>query len=171
MRRIYQLLAPIGIIIFTSLIANGQSIERFVFGSFGESVNNSGITFTYAVGEPITPTYFSLPNNLILTQGFLQPEKTDISFVESYTSQMGDFSIFPNPCIGSFFIQTDTDKTFGFQLHNTDGKLLIDSKSFQKFFQNQAIVNIGNLAPAIYYLRILDPKNQLISNFKLIKIN
>ena len=153
------------------MLASAQSLERFVFSSFGESVSSSGITFTYSVGEPITPTYFSTANNLILTQGFLQPEKSDISAIENQELQGGSFTVFPNPSSGVYTIKADSDKKFNYQLYNTEGKLVYVGNQLQSAGQHSVIVHVEHLSQGLYYLRILGENDQMLHNFKLIKIN
>lgn len=169
--RFYYFLSIVFIVVLLSDDLPAQSLERFVFSSFGESVSSSGINFTYTVGEPITPTYFSTANNLILTQGFIQPEKSDISSVVNFDTQEGNFMVFPNPSAGSFTIQSQSNQPFTYQLHNTDGKLLFESNQLQNFGQHAVTIHAESLSQGIYYLRILDDHNRSIRNFKLIKIN
>jgi hypothetical protein len=152
-------------------LACAQSLERFVFSSFGESVNSSGITFTYSVGEPITPTYFSNPNNLILTQGFLQPEKSDNLAIENQELENENFSVFPNPSSGVYTIKVDSDKAFNYQVYNTEGKLVLGGNQLLSAGHHSVIICAEHLSQGLYYLRIIGENNQMLHHFKLIKIN
>lgn len=169
--RFYYYLAIVFFTVLFCLDGRAQSLERFVFSSFGESVSSSGITFTYSVGEPITPTYFSTANNLILTQGFIQPEKSDLSSMVNFESSEGAFSVFPNPSTENFTIQTNSEKPFQYQLFSTEGKLLAWSSQLHQIGQQTVMIHAESLSQGIYYLRILDGHNRSICNFKLIKIN
>lgn len=147
----------------------GQSIERSVISSFGESVNSSGITYSHVAGEPITQTYLNASNNLIVTQGFLQPEKQDLNSLNEWDAS-GDFNIFPNPFNESFTVSSGSAKLVFLKLFDESGRLIYQSPSAMDLTQAAYTFHTANLAAGVYVVSVSSKQNTKQQTHKLIKI-
>ena len=64
------------LIVVSSISLKAQKIEQQVINSSGSNFSNNGITVTSNVGQTVIALLSS--NNNIVTQGFLQPIKSDL---------------------------------------------------------------------------------------------
>lgn len=97
-----------------------QSIERQLIGSTGFSAQLNNVGLDCTVGEPMIS--FTITENNMLSQGFLQPEISDINHI-SETEAM-DIAIFPNPADDHFVIQSKTPLTH-LTMYDSGGRIVL----------------------------------------------
>ncbi len=86
-----------------SLMLSAQTLSPTVISSGGNFYQNAALSLAQTVGElSMTKTFF---NNLILTQGFHQSEII-ISEVNSFSEEIIDFGIYPNPSDDFIYISS-----------------------------------------------------------------
>ena len=84
-----------GLFCLISIVAHGQSLERSVTANSGDYFYKAGTgSISFTVGECAVTTFSSANNKL--TQGFQQPDTSEITFVEENNSSFS-VEIFPNP--------------------------------------------------------------------------
>ncbi|MFC1733124.1 T9SS type A sorting domain-containing protein, partial [candidate division KSB1 bacterium] len=149
----------------------GQSIERDVISSSGDSYVSSGLLLDVTIGETIINTYSS--TGLIITQGFQQPIPDTIVFVVDNEDRLLEIICFPNPTsdIVNIRIVNHPNKKIKLRVYNLLGGMIL---------QKTLLPNIGNTIehqmnvsyfPAGNYLINFYNMNHQLSSFKLIKTN
>ncbi|MBN1339100.1 MAG: hypothetical protein JXA03_07245 [Bacteroidales bacterium] len=64
-------------VVFITVTGFSQSIERYVVASSGDHYSNANISLSWTLGEPATSTWTA--GNIILTEGFQQPDVIEVS--------------------------------------------------------------------------------------------
>ena len=152
----------------TVALATGQSIERSVIGSSGESVVKTSAELDYSVGEMVTLTSSSL-NVDHLTQGFIQPavDESNIS-VDPIASVTMDVKVFPNPVKGMLNIQmkSSVDKAVQYQIYDMQGRVVLNGS----INENSHKVGVSHLASATYILALSIPEEGFTQSIRFTKI-
>lgn len=142
----YIQLMVINICLASSLFA--QSIEPSVIGSAGDFYSNSSAQLSFTFGEMITETVTSANN--IITQGFQQPEATNVGIYESEFHQ-SDLVIYPNPTRNFITLDFKNSNYSGeYQIFDVTGKLLSQST----VYQNLTVINMASFTEGVYFLKI-----------------
>ena len=139
---------------------SAQSLTPVVYASAGSHYTNSTGQMSYTIGEPLTSSY---TNTTMVTQGFHQPEQNS-SGVHNNPDFV--FTVYPNPSTGYISIVSNNPaiEEFGLELINNLGQILM----FKNISGNMQEVNVSELAPGTYHLRITYMNNQS-NSFTIIK--
>ena len=132
-----------------------------VVSSGGEYFENTNISISWTLGEPVTET-ISDENN-ILTQGF-QQSKLSTSEIFSLNSDIFDIKLFPNPTKDFINLITEKYKNLSFCISDSNGKLLSEGK----IISENTEIPVSNFPAAIYFLKISN-NNQIIKIFQIVK--
>lgn len=136
------------------LCGNSQSIERYVFNSFGSATDAGGIQFVNNVGEPLTEGFFN--QNLILTQGFLQPNAADFT-LSLNENGAGKLLVWPNPSSEGLFVSfgnVDAGE-MGIWIFDMNGKCLHTEAVNTTL--SQQYLNLSSLANGTYLIQLQSP--------------
>ncbi len=131
----------------------------------GGNASGSGGSASYTVGQIVYTT--NANSNGSVAQGVQQPfEISEITGLEEAKGIPLQCSAFPNPTTENIILEVNNFElsTLNFQLYDIDGKLL----ETDKVVNNQTNIVMSNLAPAIYFLRIID-SGKTVKTFKIIK--
>lgn len=142
-----------------------QSIERYVFNSFGSATDAGGIQFVNNVGEPLTEGFFN--QNLILTQGFLQPNAADFT-LSLNENGAGKLLVWPNPSSEGLFVSfgnVDAGE-MGIWIFDMNGKCLHTEAVNTTL--SQQYLNLSSLANGSYLIQLRSP-TKLYLETKFIK--
>lgn len=147
-------------------VVSGQTIERFVLGSFGGFTSASGYTLHSNLGEPIID--HAMPDSVYLFQGFIQPIIN--GSVETWETEKlnNQIDIYPSPANSMFFIRGESlrQATYEIQVTNTIGALIHRSTGSFEFLYR---VNIDGWKSGIYFVKVLFNEGTNTACFKLIK--
>jgi hypothetical protein len=147
----------------------GQSIERQVFNSFGSVAQSGGVSLTSNGGEAITKTYYG--SNSILSQGFLQPERKDITldFSES-ESNVSSVHVWPNPTTEGLFVsyQNISANKGKLMVYDMAGKCLVQEPICADCTQQYLPLPV--LADGVYVIRVA-LSDQRFQDKKFIKVS
>lgn len=144
-----------------------QSLERDVIGSAGDYSADPSLSLSWTVGEVAVT---SVSSSLIVTEGFQQAEKNNISVNES--EFLTDISLYPNPVkdVLNFNISSESDVELVVQIYDITGKQ----------FNNQQIINVNSsykgmidcsaLAAGNWIIKFSSTNKAFNKTFKLIKI-
>jgi Secretion system C-terminal sorting domain len=138
----------ISLIILSSFVAKAQKIEQQVINSTGSIFSNNSISISFSVGEPCTSALSSTDN--IVTQGFIQPIKSDMpTALKEYAHMDENFMLYPNPTEGSINLTINDGKTFlkRIDIYSNDGRLLLSK------MPNSNSIDISSLSDGIYWIR------------------
>jgi hypothetical protein len=156
-------------ILIVSARLNAQSLAPHVIASAGAYAVSSNFSLSWTLGEPVIET--QTLHNIILTQGFQQPEII-ISNVEDY-SKSHFINIYPNPTFDvlKIDIQFTNSSDIEWQLFNTLGQTVkTGSVKVEINVLNKFHIDISEMPPTLYYLLLHDNGN-LIKSQKVQKVN
>jgi hypothetical protein len=150
-------------LVLSTLTVSAQKIQQQVINAAGGNFSNNSITISFNVGEPITTTLSTTDN--ILSQGFIQPIKTDLpTALKDFAAMDDNFMLYPNPSVGSVNL-TISDAHIILKrvdVYANDGRLVLS-----KTISNNAI-DMSSLSDGIYWVRPISDEKQF-SLKKIIK--
>ena len=154
-------------LIFFVLFVNytqGQSLSRYVIGSFGDfNTTPTGTTLSSTLGEIIGTTESS--HSAIITQGFQQPDALTItSFINPKNNNLS-INVFPNPTSQFITIKKDYAQSLYAELTDVLGQVIYS----YIFKQRSTQINLQTLSAGTYFLSIKTTNNQFIQSFKIQK--
>jgi Secretion system C-terminal sorting domain len=145
----------ISIILLSSFAAQAQKIQQQVVNTSGETFSNNEIAITSSVGENLTATLVN--NNNIVSQGFIQPIKSDLpTSLKAYEKMDDNFTLFPNPSVGFFSLEMSNQSTIlnRVDVYASDGRLII-SKTI-----TTNLLDISSLPDGIYWVHPISVNKQ-----------
>jgi hypothetical protein len=151
----------------TGCLVFSQSLERQVISSGGDYVTSGSVSLSYTVGEVATATLSN--GNLILTQGFQQPDQTAVGIDETPFS--GEIKVYPNPTHDIVIVDLTTDQT-GLILELTSilGQQLETRKLDTSSGSYSGQVDMQGYAAGDYVLYLRDANGRVITTYKVQKI-
>ena len=134
----------------------------------GGNASGSGGSMSYSVGQDVYTT--NTGSNGSVSQGVQQPY--EIFVVTGLEESIGinlNISAYPNPTADFLTLKVDASAqlnfhTMSYQLFDLNSKLLEN----KKLTGNETGINMKNLVPATYMLKVTD-KNKEVRTFKIIK--
>lgn len=144
------------LLLFLPLLGMAQPRQQ-VTNMAGFDISVTDFIVTSSIGEPAIFTLTG--SNLILTQGFLQPEIIPCKNL--------DFSYYPNPAKGEIIIEANgcevQVKTM--ELYDSWGRKITVIKPSR---DNK--VQLGDISPGVYYIKIL-LTNTESKTIKIVKVS
>lgn len=158
------------IVIFIGLITRAQSLTPQVIASAGDYFEDSNFSVSWTLGEPMTETY--LTTNIILTQGFHQPELLTVGIptVLPYNTYM---NLYPNPTMQhvTFDLKYGNNASINIDVINNFGQVISSQKiSVQKDQLHSQVINLSEFASGMYQIRISE-NGQIVNSYKVSKVN
>lgn len=159
MKTIYTIL----IFLLFPFFISSQTLSPKVLSVAGRNVSNNGYSLSWTLGEPIASTLKN--TNYFLTQGFQQPYYKLQAITEN--DQENNILFYPNPAKDFLIVDVNTPNQIFFkaQLIDVLGKCI---STFNFGNSKQQIIDLKNVLPGIYFLRITDEN---LNYQKIIKIN
>jgi hypothetical protein len=134
----------------------------FSFVTYGQTLNRANITFvasenlvynTFVNGSAYNVSNYSASN--VVISGFQIPDSiSEITSIDE--SLLEDISVFPNPFHSSINLKT-SDNFFNAELILFD---LLGKQHYSQLNFRGGVINFGDLASGVYYLKILRSSNQ-----------
>lgn len=164
-----------------SVFVSSAGFAQTTINAASNSAEINGVRFEYSIGE-MTLISTEKNANLVVTQGFLQPNTAPGTKASDAASdnQLSNFAnlikVYPNPTENILFIEaTETlSASFDFQLMDVSGKIIMDKKAAQMLSTQKWNLNLSALAAGSYFLMMnqtdAQGKNQ-ITSFKIQKTN
>lgn len=154
----------LSVIFLLGLCLKGLQAQTNVNASGFNALGNGG-SVSYSVGQVVYTTNIS--TNSFVAHGVQQPY--EISVVTAIDGPKGInllVSAYPNPTTDylSLEVKDFEYSILHFQLFDMNGKLLQN----EKINSNQTSIAMGNLVPAIYFVKV-NHGNKEIKSFKIIK--
>ncbi len=132
-----------------------------VVASGGDYFENSSVSISWTLGEPVTETITDGTN--ILTQGFQQSKLTATEVFDISTDKF-DINLFPNPTLNIINIKTSEFKNLSYNISDTNGKLLKEGK----LVSENTEISVNRLPAAVYFFTITN-NNKIIRIFQIVK--
>jgi hypothetical protein len=157
--------------------AQNYSAEQFVISTAGQSGTFDSISepikylINWTIGEPLVETLTGSRKKL--TQGFHQSllsiKSTHVFSILDQTN-FKHFSVFPNPFVSNFTIEWNFSENLNllFEIYSLDGKRMFSKQ--QNASDSQLFIQLSNLKPSTYILRISDPQRNFSETHKIIKL-
>ncbi len=152
-------------------VSSSQSLSPTVIASYGKWSDNGGFTLSATSGEMMIETYSSANN--FLTQGFQQPEKTNVG-VQQLSDDGMTVTVFPNPTSDLLTVNleaTDADG-YGAVMYDVLGRMLaLPGTLYRNHTQLQQTFNLFQLPSATYFVCIVNAQGEINHSFKIQKIS
>jgi len=152
------------LIVFATVAANAQSIERSVIGSAGSEQKTSSIILSSTVGESAVQTLKN--SSLIITQGFQQTSESDSDGDggEDTTSilEMSEFiniSLYPNPAYSSVNFIIKTNEILVLSVFDTAGKL-VHSTEYTEQAEIEQTVQVQDWESGVYHFKFINTRQE-----------
>lgn len=127
---------------------SAQQIQQNVTNASGSVFQADNLTITFSVGEPIISTLMN--NNHLLSQGFIQPIKTDLpTSLLHFANLDASFTTYPNPVTEGVTVEF-TDNSIiplKYEVYSSDGRLVLN------ILESKSYINLSALSNGIYWLR------------------
>lgn len=153
----------------SSVASQGLSTCHEVIGSAGKSAKESGLYYAYTVGESITSTIKKQGINVVLTQGFHQPDVClPITSTNPELWSGWDIQVYPNPVIQWLTVQftaPDAQQLSAFVI-SSDGKTVISDTAVSPAGQQ---IDVSRLDAGLYFLQLRDQLTGAISSIRFVK--
>lgn len=152
-------------IVLIFMLVNAGAYAQKTISATGANISGSGGSVSYTIGQIDYKTHLGSGGSV--AQGVQHPYEI---YVYTSIEQADDINLslttYPNPTTDYLTLQINNydDSELIYQLFDANGKLLQN----QKINENITLINMGNLATAIYFLKVFD-KNREIKTFKIIK--
>jgi hypothetical protein len=157
---------------FSALIADAQvSVAPQVLSSGGKDFQNAQFQLTYTIGELSAVSTLSNGNS-IATQGFNQPDKFTIAFVEENEWAEG-LILYPNPAANQVTIDFDATQNTNLRIEILDqtGRLVLPSRWIASSVLQQSVsIPIQHLAAGVYTAAIWCSKNEQCKTIRFTKL-
>lgn len=137
--------------------ARAQTIERYALTCFGEAVNLSGVSYAWTAGECLTQSYSNGPAALILTQGYLQPEKQDFLSVGDIPTNDIGLQIYPNPTTEALYVRSSEQTPLRIRIYDAAGKLMYEQPTFA-ILTDPLVVSAVSWPAGSYFLHVESKK-------------
>lgn len=137
-----------------TIYAQGISLERKIESSSGNFVSHSLIQLSFTVGQ--SSAVSTLTNaNIILTQGFQQPEGKGVG-INELNIPFSSVSVFPNPATEQLTVRIDYAYEYNLtlQLHNLLGQQVRSLSASDQRGNQLATLNVTGIAQGCYLLEI-----------------
>ena len=144
------------LLLFLPLLGMAQPRQQ-VTNMAGFDISVTDFIVTSSIGEPAIFTLTG--SNLILTQGFLQPEILPCKNL--------DFSYYPTPAKGEIFVEANgcEVQVQAMELYDSWGRKITVIKPSR---DNK--VQLGDISPGVYYIKIL-LTNTESKTIKIVKVS
>lgn len=148
---------------------SAQSLERFIIGSAGLSIQNNDITLSFTIGEAVTGSNDT--ETLQLSQGFQQAGKETTTGIE-LPEYPGNFIIYPNPAGDQFYLKLISANVSAFSLDICDingRKLMLSKITIKGAEHSQHRYDLSDLVQGIYLVKIRAINGSFSKVVKIIK--
>jgi len=153
----------IAIFLFT-LLSNAQTAELSLISTAGGVFTSKNESLTFTVGEIVTETFSS--NDLIITQGFLQPySKPGVGLPQETESQFS-INIYPNPASNFFNIEVLEHEKYLMNVLDLNGKII----ETRPLIEHSTKIDISNYYSGTYFIILTNNSKSIQESFVLVKV-
>jgi len=149
---------------------NNISLSRSVIGSLGQDIGSDHIQLSATVGEAAVSTLTT--DNLILTQGFQQAEKEDLTSTYFRPDMIESVALFPNPASTRVSLDVTTEKNDNFNIEIFDalGKRWKSQRGIDldDGIKQRLRFDLNDVPNGNYFIRITDSRGKLAASVQLL---
>lgn len=153
-------------VLFLSIGFAGLQAQEVISTTGGEILSSGG-SVSYTVGQLVYNT--NTGANGSVAQGIQQPyEISVVSGINSDILITLECTVYPNPVVECLMLKVVSENIslspLYFQLYDTKGRMMQN----KKLQSSETSIDMRNLVPATYFLKVTDNKEEL-KTFKIIK--
>ena len=159
------------VLLLLPLFSVAQSLSPTVIASYGKWSDNGGFTLSATSGEMMIETFTS--SNNFLTQGFQQPEKTNVGVQQLIDNGM-TVTVFPNPTSDLVTVNLEAENAEGYAavMYDVLGRMLALPGTLERnYTQLRQTFNLSQLPSATYFVSIINAQGEIKHSFKIQKIS
>lgn len=149
---------------------SAQQISRTVYTTAGKFNTTSNLSLSSTIGE--TVVFTGSGSNVIVTQGFQQPDKDILTIIPSVDFMM-NVDVFPNPVNDQLQVRVNTDlplTDLTFEIGDMLGKTVNVIPVSSDDLGNQTFsFDFFKFGAGVYIVKISSSSNQIHKAFKVIK--
>lgn len=152
-------------VFLSSFTLKAQQIKQQVINSSGSHLIQNSLHLTSNVGEPITIMLSTTDN--IVTQGFVQPIKTDVPTVlKEYAALDNSFTLYPTPSVSNVTLELKEPliRVKRVDIYANDGRFV------SSLALSNNSIDISQLTDGIYWIHPISDEKELGLK-KLVKIH
>lgn len=151
-----------------SASAQDYTIFNQVIGSTGHFAVEGNQQWSYTVGEVVIETIGA--NNMVLTQGFHQPEFSIQVSTQDPDLAAWEIEVFPNPTTDVLNVRFSSNQTGALEAMVFDmyGRLLANPQTLEQ--ATGSVIDCTPWLPGVYMLQLRDPQSQSIVTVRFIRL-
>ena len=169
-------LIPLAFLLFAFVAVSAQSpsFSREVMAAGGGYFVSPEGSLSWTLGEAITETFENLTLDIILTQGFQQPDDKNDTIIGIWEKPASDIfvSLYPNPTAQTIALDLKYDETSRIRIGLVDmlgRELHAENLDVLKGQQSAYRLDVSLLSPGMYMFRLTD-NGRLLNSYKFQKI-
>lgn len=149
-------------------VAQDAAVFNQVVASTGHVAVQQGLTYSYTVGEVVISTFSA--NNRTLTQGFHQPEQTQLVYVQEPGLNDWALEVFPNPVSDVLTVRFNSQDGGGLSATVLDllGKVILSELPLTE--EDGSTIDCRLWEAGVYFLVIQHPRSQAIATTRIIRL-
>jgi hypothetical protein len=149
---------------------HGQSLERQLLSSYGKLSKTTDFSFSATAGELSINTLRL--NDLIITQGFQQPDTKTGVYTKPVTIQNTRAIPWPNPFRNQLAISFQTETVFNafYSIYDSEGKASVMDSPVKIVQGAKLYFNTASWDEGAYYFFLKDENQKAIHTLKIIKM-
>lgn len=163
-------------LILTSISVRSQSVSTYTLNSTGNSYSQGYYNIDWSVGELALVTTMQQGGEMIVTNGFLQPNLSYYDQDARRRFTVNEIRIMPNPTHGKVEVNISTAEkgNLYFFVYDASGKVLATDKMLSAGIMVSKFIDLTSFPSSSYLLRIeLIPSAGSVSktgSYKIIKL-
>ncbi len=145
------------------------TLEREVVGSLGQSFENGDLQVSATAGEAAVTTLSG--DAVLLTQGFHQAEREDLTSVQMVPDILSDLAVYPNPAAGQFWVRaiTPAAQSLRFEVVDVTGRILRSvTRQLPAETETRISFNAADWPAGLYLIRLLAENGALAGSARVI---
>lgn len=148
--------------------AQDATLFNQVVGTTGRFAVQQGRTFAYTIGEVVIPTLSS--SNVVLTQGFHQPEQTQIVSVGDPDLTDWDILVYPNPVSEALTVRYAPDKGSMLTATVVDllGRVILTDQPLAD--PSGTVLDCRLWQPGVYFVILTDPISRATAMTRVVRL-
>jgi len=144
-----------------------QTLDRQVVSSGGAYATAGNVSLSYTIGEVAVATLTG--GNLILTQGFQQPDGAPVGISEPPFT--GSIKVYPNPTDDIIMVEITTDQSdLVLELSNALGQQLLSQELPLDGGTYSGQVDMQTYAAGNYLLYLRDSNGRIVTSYNVQKV-
>ena len=148
--------------------AQSARIFNQVVASTGKEAVQQGLMYSYTVGEVVISTVSS--DERSLTQGFHQPEQTQLVSVSDPALADWNIEVFPNPVSDWLTVRFSLEKgdRLSVNVFDVAGKAILLNQILSEPDGSQ--IDCSRWQPGVYFLQVFDPVSRANATLRLVRL-